>query len=92
MKRIESIDARLWQGAGILLVISIGGIALLGWTPPKTKADFLSAMAAGVFSILVLVVWWYIFHRWIHLQRIYSTGQEKLKLVWTYGLTDMPVY
>ena len=78
-RRIESIDARLWQGAGILLVISIGGISLLGWSPPETKADFLFAFGTSLFSILVLITWWFIFHRWIHLQRIYSHRAREIE-------------
>ena len=55
MRRIESIDARLWQGAGILIIVSIGGISLLGWDPIVTKGDFVFALGVGLFSILVLV-------------------------------------
>lgn len=84
MKRIESIDARLWQGAGILLVLSMGGISLLGWNPPISKPDFIFVVISGVFSIAVLVVWWFIFHRWIHFQRIFNHRareiETKLKL------------
>lgn len=79
MRRVESIDARLWQGAGILLAISIGAISLIGWAPPNTKADFIFALGAGLFSILVLVVWWFIFHRWIYLQRIYSYRAREIE-------------
>lgn len=79
MRRVESIDARLWEGAGILLVISIGAIALLGWEPPITKADFIFVMGAGLFSILVLIVWWFLFHRWINLQRIYSYRSREIE-------------
>lgn len=78
-RRIESIDARLWQGAGILLVISIGGISLLGWNPPKTMADFILVVVAGVMSLAILFVWWYIFHRWIYLQRIYSYRAREIE-------------
>jgi hypothetical protein len=79
MSRIESIDARLWQGAGILLILSIGGISLLGWDSPITKADFTFVLGAGLFSIVILVVWWFIFHRWIHLQRIYSYRAREIE-------------
>jgi hypothetical protein len=79
MNRIESIDARLWQGAGILLLLSVGGISLLGWHPPVSRADFISAVGSGVFSLLVLAVWWFIFHRWIHLQRIYSYRAREIE-------------
>lgn len=79
MRRIESIDARLWQGAGILLVISIGGISLLGWNPPRTLADFVFALVAGLVSVAILVAWWFIFHRWIHLQRLYSYRAREIE-------------
>jgi hypothetical protein len=79
MRRIESIDARLWQGAGILIIVSIGGISLLGWDPVVTKGDFVFALGAGVFSILVLVIWWFIFHRWIHLQEVYSYRAREIE-------------
>ena len=72
MKRIESIDARLWQGAGILLVFSIGGISVLSWTPPNTREDVILGSVIGVLSLAVLTVWWFIFHRWIRLQRVYT--------------------
>jgi hypothetical protein len=79
MNRIESIDARLWQGAGILLLLSVGGISLLGWDPPISRADLIFAVGSGVFSLLVLAVWWFIFHRWIHLQRIYSYRAREIE-------------
>lgn len=79
MSRVESIDARLWQGAGILLLLSIGGISLLGWDAPVSKADFIFAFGSSVFSLLVLAVWWFIFHRWIHLQRIYSYRAREIE-------------
>lgn len=79
MRRIESIDARLWQGAGILLVLSIGGISLLGWNTPKTLADFIFALIAGLVSIAILVVWWFIFHRWIYLQGLYSYRAREIE-------------
>lgn len=72
MRRIESIDARLWQGAGILLILSIGGISALRWAPPDTRTDVIFGCAIGLFSIAVLIVWWFIFHRWIRLQRVYT--------------------
>jgi len=72
MRRIESIDARLWQGAGILLVFSMGGISVLSWTPPNTREDVILGCVVGLFSIAVLIVWWFIFHRWIRLQRVYT--------------------
>ena len=80
MKRIESIDARLWQGAGILLVLSIGGISLLGWNTPNTLAGFIFALVAGFVSIAILVVWWFIFHRWIYLQGLYSYRAREIEL------------
>jgi hypothetical protein len=70
MRRIESIDARIWQGAGVLLVLSIGGISLLGWNTPETWVDFAVVLFVGVISIAILVVWWFIFHRWIYIQRL----------------------
>jgi len=79
MRRIESIDARLWQGAGILLVISIGGISLLGWNPPRTLADFIFALVAGLVSIAILVAWWFIFHRWIYLQGLCSYRAREIE-------------
>lgn len=36
-------------------------------------------MGAGLFSILVLAVWWYIFHRWINLQRTYSYRAREIE-------------
>jgi len=78
-RRIESIDARLWQGAGILLVISIGGISLLGWSPPKAMADFIFVVVTGMVSLAVLFTWWYIFHRWIYLQSIYSYRAREIE-------------
>ena len=71
MRRIESIDARLWQGAGILLVLAIGGMSLLGWNPPNSLADLVVVFVTGLLSISILVVWWFIFHRWIYLQGLY---------------------
>jgi len=79
MRRIESIDARLWQGAGILLVISIGGISLIGWNPPKTMADFIFVVVAGLVSLAILVTWWFMFHRWIYLQAIYSYRAREIE-------------
>lgn len=72
MRRIESIDARLWQGAGILLVLSIGGISVFRWTPPDTREEVILGYVVGLFSVAVLIVWWFIFHRWIRLQRVYT--------------------
>ena len=79
MRRIESIDARLWEGAGILLVISLAAISLLGWTSPITWDKMIFAIIAGLFSIFILLVWWFIFHRWIHLQRIYSYRAREIE-------------
>jgi len=79
MSRIESIDARLWQGAGIILLLSVGGISLLGWDTSVSKTDFIFAVGSGLFSLLVLAVWWFIFHRWIHLQRIYSYRAREIE-------------
>jgi hypothetical protein len=79
MRRIESIDARLWQGAGILLVISIGGISLLGWNTPQTLADFVIVVIASLVSLAILFVWWFIFHRWIYLQGLYSYRAREIE-------------
>ncbi|GEM_PF-1532965 len=79
MNRIESIDARLWQGAGIILILSVGGISLLGWSPPISRADLVFAVVSGVFSILVLIVWWLIFHRWIYFQGIFSYRAREIE-------------
>ena len=79
MHRIEAIDARLWQGAGIILILSVGGISLLGWAAPVSKADFIFAFGSGVFSLSVLAVWWFIFHRWIQLQRIYTYRAREIE-------------
>lgn len=79
MRRIEAIDARIWQGAGILLILSVAGISLLSWEVPVSKANFIFALGSGVFSLLVLGVWWFIFHRWIHLQRIYSHRAREIE-------------
>jgi len=79
MRRIESIDARIWQGAGILLVISIGGISLVGHNNHDTLADFLFVVFVGLVSIIILTVWWFIFHRWIHLQRLYSHRAREIE-------------
>jgi len=78
-RRIESIDARLWQGAGILLVMSIGGILILGWNPPKTMVDFILVVVVGLVSFVILFVWWFIFHRWIYLQGIYSYRAREIE-------------
>jgi hypothetical protein len=67
------------RGAGILLIISLGAISLLGWSPPITEDKMMLAVVAGIFSILVLLVWWFIFHRWIHLQRIYSYRAREIE-------------
>jgi hypothetical protein len=86
MKRIESIDARLWQGAGIILVLSVGGISLLGWNPPISRADFIFVVGIGVFSLLVLAVWWLIFHRWIYFQGIFNYRAREIEAklgLWT---------
>lgn len=72
MRRIESIDARLWQGAGTLLVMSLGGITLLGRNPATSLSELAFTIAVGIFSLAILGIWWLIFHRWIHLQRRYS--------------------
>ena len=58
---------------------SLGGISLLGWDAPVSKADFVFAVGAAVFSLFVLAVWWFIFHRWIHLQRIYSYRAREIE-------------
>jgi len=79
MRRVESIDARLWQGASILLLLSIGGISLLGWEAPASKTDLIFSVGGSVFSLFVLAVWWFIFHRWIHLQRIYSYRAREIE-------------
>jgi len=79
MRRIEAIDARLWQGAGILLLLSIGGISLLGWEAPVSKTDLIFSVGSSAFSLSVLAVWWFIFHRWIHLQRIYSYRAREIE-------------
>ena len=67
-KRIDSIDARIWQGAGILLVISIGGFSLIGRNPSNTWFDLSVVALAAVISIAVLIVWLQVFSRWIFIQ------------------------
>ena len=79
MRRVESIDARIWQGAGIILIISLGAISLLGWSTPISQDKMVFAVVAGIFSILVLLVWWFIFHRWIYLQRIYGYRAREIE-------------
>lgn len=79
MRRIESIDARLWQGAGILLILSIGGISLLGWNPPSSLADFVFALVTGLLSVAILAVWWFIFHRWIYIQGLCSYRAREIE-------------
>ena len=64
-KRIDSIDARIWQGAGILLIISIGGFSLISWNPSDTWFDLSVVALAAIISIAVLIVWLHVFNRWI---------------------------
>lgn len=78
-RRTESIDARIWQGAGILLIMSIGGISLLRWDLPNTITDLVLIIAVGIASVAILSVWWYIFHRWIHLQSIYNYRAREIE-------------
>ena len=79
MKRIESINASLWQGAGIILILSIGAISLLGWDAPSSLADLVAVVIAGVVSMAILVVWWFIFHRWIYLQGLYNYRAREIE-------------
>ncbi len=71
-KRIDSIDARIWQGTGILLVISIGGFSLLSWSPPSTLLEYCSTVAVASISVVVLFIWQRIYQRWQYVQSIYG--------------------
>jgi len=79
MRRIESIDARLWQGAGILLAFSIGGISFVGWHLLKAITAPIPGIFASVVAIAILSIWWFIFHRWIYLQSIYSHRAREIE-------------
>ncbi len=79
MRRIESIDARLWQGAGIILVVSIGGISLIGGILSKTMMELVIVIVIGLVSLAILTIWWFIFHRWIYLQGVYSYRAREIE-------------
>jgi len=79
MRRIESIDARLWQGAGILLAFSIGGISFFGWHLFRAMAALIPGIIASGVAIAILLIWWHIFHRWIYLQGIYSHRAREIE-------------
>ena len=78
-RRIEAIDARLWQGAGILLIISIGGMSLVGGNLPKTPLDLTIVIATALTSLFILGIWWFIFHRWMYLQGVYSYRAREIE-------------
>ena len=46
--------------------------------------DFILVVVVGLVSFVILFVWWFIFHRWIYLQGVYSYRareiEEKLNL------------
>ncbi|MFC1953997.1 hypothetical protein ACFLU7_00365 [Chloroflexota bacterium] len=70
--RIDNIDARIWQGAGILLVVSIGGFSIVKWYPPQSIIDYLTLIAVSAISIFILAVWFRIYQRWMYMQDIYG--------------------
>jgi len=67
-QRIDNIDARIWQGAGILLVLSIGGFSFLGRDQSAQLTNFLSIIIISVFSLVILYIWLRVFNRWIYVQ------------------------
>jgi len=69
-QRIDNIDARIWQGAGILLVLSIGGFSFINWRLPLSLMDFFSVITISVVSLVILYIWLHVFHRWIYIQAI----------------------
>lgn len=79
MKRIESIDARLWQGAGILVAFSIGGLSFLGWLLLRTVTVHVAGLATSIVAVAILIIWWHIFHRWIYLQTVYSHRAREIE-------------
>jgi len=79
-KRIDNIDARIWQGAGILLVISIGGFSILNWKPPHTLIEYLSTMVIAIISVIVLLIWQRVYQRWQYMQSIYGHRAREIEL------------
>jgi ABC-type uncharacterized transport system fused permease/ATPase subunit len=49
-QRIDNIDARIWQGAGILLVLSIGGFSFINWNLPLSLMGVLSVIIISIVS------------------------------------------
>lgn len=52
---IASIDARMCQGTGILLVISIGSFSLINWHSSKSIIDPIAAIIISIVSLVVLI-------------------------------------
>lgn len=69
-QRIDNIDARIWQGAGILLVLSIGGFSFINWSLPPSLMGFFSVITISIASLVILYIWLHVFHRWIYVQAI----------------------
>ncbi len=80
-QRIEHIDARIWQGAGILLIISIGGFSFFGWNPPKTVFDIIARIVVAIFSIIVLLIWRKVYNRWIYFQDIFGYRAREIEKI-----------
>jgi 4-amino-4-deoxy-L-arabinose transferase-like glycosyltransferase len=79
MRRIEQIDARIWQGAGIFLVLSLGGLSFVIATNVQSLERLLSAISVGFLSIVVALTWIGIYNRWLNLQRVYSDRARELE-------------
>ena len=80
-QRMEHIDARIWQGAGILLVISIGGFSFFGWNPPKTLFDFIAGIVVAIISIIILLIWRKIYTRWIYFQSTFGHRAREIEQI-----------
>ncbi len=78
-KRIDSIDARIWQGTGILLVISIGGFSLLSWNPPSTLLEYCSTIVIALISAAILFIWQRIYQRWQYVQSIIGYRMREIE-------------
>lgn len=76
MERISSLDTILWQGAGVLLVLSFGGVSLIGASESESE---IFTIFLAVSSILILIIWWFIFHRWLYLQSLYSFRAREIE-------------
>lgn len=80
-QRIEHIDARIWQGAGILLIISIGGFSFFGWNPPETLFDIIAGIVIAIISIIVLLIWRKVYNRWIYFQGTFGHRAREIEQI-----------